>query len=183
MTRSKPLLSLPPSPSNAPAVSNGPPLSDRPWETLSATGADLPIEQFVTTLVPQLASLMRRNITGVYAAQHGLTVPQWRLLGLIARYSPLPFTDAVTLSGLDKGQVSRTLRELEMNGLCTVESDPGGNKKKVVCVISEAGLARYQILVPLAQQKQVDLLSSLSKSERRALYTGLIKLMQRCENP
>jgi len=27
-------------------------------------------------------------------------VPQWRLLALIARYSPLPSTAAVTLSGL-----------------------------------------------------------------------------------
>ncbi|MDX3905116.1 MAG: MarR family transcriptional regulator [Pigmentiphaga sp.] len=157
--------------------------TNRPWETLSADGADIPIEQFVTTLVPQLASLMRRNVTGVYARQHGLTVPQWRLLALIARYSPLPFTDAVTLSGLDKGQISRTLRELQSSGLCTVEPDSSGNKKKVVCVISKAGLDRYQALVPVAQRKQVDLLAALSQSERRALYTSLIKLMQRCENP
>src|SRR5690606_24334779 len=150
---------------------------------LSPDGADIPIEQFVTTLVPQLASRMRRNITSLYAEQHGLTVPQWRLLALIARYSPLPFTDAVALSGLDKGQISRTLRELESMTLCAVEPDPGGNKKKVVCVITEGGLALYQTLVPLAQKKQVELLSALSKNERRALYASLIKLLQYCETP
>lgn len=151
------------------------------WEVLSDDGADIPVEQFVTALVPQLSSLMRRNVTSIYVEQHGLTVPQWRVLALVARYTSLPFTELVSLSGLDKAQISRTLRSLEKEQLCQVVPDPSGNRKKIVCAITPQGQKRYDLILPKAQQRQVDLLSGLTKAERRALFSSLSKLMAACK--
>ncbi|OXR50525.1 MULTISPECIES: MarR family winged helix-turn-helix transcriptional regulator [unclassified Pusillimonas] len=147
-----------------------------PWQRVEPDGSNLTVDKFPSTLIVQLANMLRREVTTQYAERFGLTVSEWRLLALIVRFSPLPFGELVRLSSSDKALVSRTLRILEQRGFCSVQPEPGGNRKKLVCVASEAGTDLYEQIMPVAQKYQANVLAQLDEPERVALYTALMKL-------
>ncbi len=147
-----------------------------PWNQLAPDGSNLTVDKFPSTIIVQLANILRREVTTPYAEAFGLTVSEWRLLSLIARFSPLPFGDLVRLSSSDKALVSRTVRILEERGFCKLEPEPGGNRKKLVCVATESGMALNQTVMPVAQKYQLNVLNQLTPEERAGLYAGLMKL-------
>ncbi|MAK55672.1 MAG: MarR family transcriptional regulator, partial [Pusillimonas sp.] len=115
-----------------------------PWKEIQEDGRNLTVDQFPSTVIVQLANSLRREVTTKYAEKYGLTVSEWRLLSLLARFAPIPFGELVALSGSDKALVSRTLRSLEQHGFCTVQPEPGGHKKKLVCNITPEGRAKHE---------------------------------------
>lgn len=147
-----------------------------PWQTLKEDGSNLTVDKFPSTIIVQLANILRREVTTQYAERFDLTVSEWRILSLIARFTPIPFSELVRLSSSDKALVSRTLRTLQQRGYCTVQPEPGGNRKKLVCVATEAGLALNRSVMPVAQKYQVNVLNQLTEDERVALYNALMKL-------
>lgn len=147
-----------------------------PWTEPASDGSNLTVDKFPSTMIVQLANILRREVTTQYAEAFGLTVSEWRLLSLIARFSPLPFGELVRLSSSDKALVSRTVRTLEERGFCTLKPEPGGNRKKLVCVATEKGLALNRTVMPVAQRYQVNVLQQLTPDERTGLYAALMKL-------
>ena len=65
----------------------------------------------------RLSNALRTNLTKAYLEEFELSLPEWRLLALVARFSPLRFSEVTSRSGMDKGQVSRTLRVMAKRGL------------------------------------------------------------------
>ena len=147
-----------------------------PWTEPAPDGSNLTVDKFPSTMIVPLANILRREVTTQYAEAFGLTVSEWRLLSLIARFSPLPFGELVRLSSSDKALVSRTVRILEDRGFCTLKPEPGGNRKKLVCVATDKGLALNRSVMPVAQRYQVNVLHQLTADERTGLYAALMKL-------
>ncbi len=152
-----------------------------PWKEIQEDGRNLTVDQFPSTVIVQLANSLRREVTTKYAEKYGLTVSEWRLLSLLARFAPIPFGELVALSGSDKALVSRTLRSLEQHGFCTVQPEPGGHKKKLVCNITPEGRAKHEIVMPVAQRLQAAVLAQLTEVERETMYSALMKLHQACD--
>ena len=88
-----------------------------PWLTLSSHGANLNIEDFLTFKITRLSNALRTNLTKRYLEEFDLSLPEWRLLALVTRFSPLRFSEVTARSSMDKGQVSRTLRTMTKRGL------------------------------------------------------------------
>src|SRR5262249_26083049 len=88
-----------------------------PWLALSRNGASLHIEDFLTFRLTRLSNALRNNMTNPYLEEFELSLPEWRLLALVARFSPLRFSELTSRSSMDKGQVSRTLRVMTKRGL------------------------------------------------------------------
>ncbi|MBF23513.1 MAG: MarR family transcriptional regulator [Pusillimonas sp.] len=153
-----------------------------PWTNVQEDGRNLTVDQFPSTVIVQLANSLRREVTTKYAEKYGLTVSEWRLLSLLARFAPIPFGELVALSGSDKALVSRTLRALEQHGFCKVQPEPGGHKKKLICEITQAGLAKHEIVMPVAQRLQAAVLAQLTKTEREIMYSALMKLHEACDS-
>ena len=65
--------------------------------------------------VSRLSNALRTNLTKAYLEDFELSLPEWRLLALVARFSPLRFSEVTARSGMDKGQVSRTLRVVRLS--------------------------------------------------------------------
>src|SRR4051812_21555342 len=78
-----------------------------PWTDLNEAGDGLTVDNFLTTVMSQVVSAMRRSATLPYAQQFGLTVPEWRILSLLAHAKSLPFAELVIQSTSDKAPVSR----------------------------------------------------------------------------
>ena len=90
---------------------------------------------------------MRRSITLPYAQEFGLTVPEWRLLSLLAHAKSLPFAELVVQSTSDKALVSRTLRLLEKRGFVELRAEGNTPRKALTCSITPAGDAQTEAIV------------------------------------
>src|SRR6202008_3476509 len=93
------------------------PKSSWPWLKLPRSGSGLNVEDFLTFRMNRLSNALRTNLTKAYLEEFELSLPEWRLLALVARFSPLRFSEVTARSGMDKGQVSRTLRVMAKRGL------------------------------------------------------------------
>ena len=154
-----------------------------PWLSLSRNGANLHIEDFLTFRLTRLSNALRNNMTKPYLEEFELSLPEWRLLALVARFSPLRFSELTNRSSMDKGQVSRTLRVMTKRGLTKSKTitQRGSRSTEALAApvsvsITPKGKALYRALLPVAQRHQSQMLQNLNESERLALYNTLGKL-------
>jgi len=146
-----------------------------PWIDPGIDGAQLDLDDFLTFKLTRLASAGQRGVTASYLETFELGISEWQQLAALARHSPAPFGQLVSLSSLDKGLVSRSIRSLVARGLATTSPDPE-HGKRLVCSISPKGRALFRRILPLAQRRQAELLATLSVEERVALHRALAKL-------
>lgn len=154
--------------------------STDPWSNLDDAGSGLNVNDFLTTMLSQLVTALRNSVTEPYATQFDLTVPEWRILALLAHGEPMSFAELVKQSTSDKALVSRTLRLLEDRGLVTLESEGTTPRKRLSCKISEAGATLHAQVIPLARRGQASVIRLLTPEERQGLYSGLRKLHGIC---
>jgi DNA-binding MarR family transcriptional regulator len=161
-----------------------------PWLSLSRNGASLHIEDFLTFRLTRLSNALRNNMTKPYLEEFELSLPEWRLLALVARFSPLRFSELTGRSSMDKGQVSRTLRVMTKRGLTKTKilAQRGSRSAEALAApvsvsITAKGKALYQSVLPVAQRHQSEMLQTLNDSERVALYKALDKLFAEIGDP
>ena len=83
------------------------------WVNLKPQGANLEVEDFLSMRFANLSALLHRNITKQYLAKHDIGLPEWRVLTMLVRLGSVPTRELRQASGMDKGQMSRALSELE----------------------------------------------------------------------
>ena len=157
--------------------------SHSPWSALSRNGTGLNVEDFLTFRLTRLSNALRTNLTKRYLEEFGLSLPEWRLLALVTRFSPLRFSELTSRSSMDKGQVSRTLRQLTKRGFIKMKvvKNKGSRSTEalaapVVVAVTAAGRNLHKEVLPVARKRQVEFLMTLTESERVALYATLDKL-------
>jgi DNA-binding MarR family transcriptional regulator len=150
-------------------------LTSNKWINLKPQGKDLEVEDFVSMRFANISALLHRNVTRKYLARHDIGLPEWRVLTMLVRYGSVTTRELRDASGMDKGQMSRALRELEIRQL--LERDPDATHElRQVLRISSAGAALYRRIMPDARQSQFALLAQLTLQERKALDSALRKL-------
>ena len=156
-----------------------------PWLNLSRTGANLNVEDFLTFRVTRLSNALRANITKRYLAEFDLSLPEWRLLALVARFAPMRFSEVTSRSSMDKGQVSRTLRAMEKRGLVKMKTirGRGGRPAEVLAApvmvsINAKGRTLYRTILPVARKRQAEMLLTLDPRDRYELYSIISKLFE-----
>lgn len=154
--------------------------TSNPWTDLPPDGAGLAVHDFLTTMFSHTSNALRRAITLPYADRFQLTVSEWRILSVLAHAGSLPFAELVELAAADKAQVSRALRLLGERGLVEVQTPSAKGRKGLICLMTQAGQALYEEIMPLARRSQAEMILTLSREERSTLYTVLGKLRRQC---
>jgi DNA-binding MarR family transcriptional regulator len=154
-----------------------------PWLDVSRTGSNLNVEDFLTFRITRLSNALRANLTKKYLAEFDLSLPEWRLLALVARFAPMRFSEVTSRSSMDKGQVSRTLRAMEKRGMTKMKviRNRGARSVEVLAApvmvsITAKGRALYRAVLPVARRRQAEMLLTLSATDRVELYSTLDKL-------
>ncbi|KJK23381.1 hypothetical protein UB46_16850 [Burkholderiaceae bacterium 16] len=102
------------------------PEANCPWEALDEEGNGL-VDDFLTTMLSQLVNALRRTVTLPYAEQFELTVPEWRLLALLAHARQLPFAEQVMpLPSKGQAEVIRLLEPEERRAMYQALRKPHG---------------------------------------------------------
>ena len=172
----KPMKSKPLQPETVLSPEDGP----GPWAALSDAGDGLTVDNFLTTFMSQVVNALKRSITQPYAQKFGLTVPEWRLLALLAHSKRLPFAELVLQATYDKALVSRTMRLLEKRGLAEIQAEGNTPRKRLICFITAEGTALHDKVIPLARRSQADVIRVMTPDERRIVFHALKRVQKSC---
>ncbi len=151
-----------------------------PWLDAGPRGGGLSFDDYPAALLMRAAGTVQLAYTSVHAREHGLSVPEWRILGRLHESAPIQLAALCRVSLFDKAYAGRVLRGLEARGLVAMRIDEAHKRRQIVD-ITPAGRELAQIITPIARRNQMRLLEVLEPEERRALYQTLRKLLAAAE--
>lgn len=125
------------------------------------TGVSL--KDYVPYRLATASAAVSRLIARAYEDRFGLTIPQWRLMSVLAEGGLTQHT-AVTRTAMDKVRVSRAAQELVVRRLVartTVRSD----RRSHTLELTAAGRRLFAEIAPLALAYEATLLAGLVPSE------------------
>jgi DNA-binding MarR family transcriptional regulator len=138
----------------------------------------LHLERFIPYRLSVLTNIVSMSIADAYEREFGLSIPQWRVIAVLARYPDLSAIEVAERTAMDKVAVSRAVQGL-LSSKRLVRSYDRGDRRRSVLRLSAAGRAVYTRVAPLALEYEQRLLDTLSPSDRRALDRLLGRLIDR----
>ncbi len=146
------------------------------WLEPGDMGENLRFQDFPAFHMITLANLAKSLVSRACLEPAGLSVPEWRLLTTVISGESVPFAHIASLTMMDKGQISRTLRTAQGKGLVATEVVPLERRPqdagvssigRVMVRITEQGREVYGRVMPEAQRTQLRLIELMSPEERR----------------
>jgi DNA-binding MarR family transcriptional regulator len=149
-----------------------------PVKRTSGRADRLHLEHFVPYRLSVLTNIVSMSIAEAYEREFGLSIPQWRVVAVLARYPDLSAIEVAERTAMDKVAVSRAVQGLlaRRRLLRTYDS---GDRRRTRLRLSAAGQSVYTRVAPLALSYEKKLLDALSPTDRRALDRLLGRLVER----
>jgi DNA-binding MarR family transcriptional regulator len=144
-------------------------------EKVRAPAQTVDQERFFPFYVSTIANKISRGGSRIYLRLFGVGSIEWRILYVLAR---LPGVTAQTICNrieLDKAAASRSIQVLERLGYVATAADPLDGRKRIL-FLTEAGVALHDRILPVAMQRQEDLLVGFTPAERE-VFLQLLKRM------
>lgn len=147
-----------------------------PWNAALEGKRQLELGEYPSALLMRAATVLQQEITAVYAREHGLTVPEWRILGRLLESAPMQLSDLCRVSHFDKAYAGRVLRALVARGLASTRPDATHGRRLIIDITAE-GRRLAEAIFPVALDAQFRMLEILTPAERRATFSALRKLL------
>ena len=147
--------------------------------TASLTGSDeLHLERFLPYRLSLLTNTVSAAIADAYSTRHNLTIPEWRVIAVLARAPGLSAAEVAERTAMDKVAVSRAVtRLLRRRRLRRRQTSTDRRRSRLE--LSAEGLNVYRQIAPWALSYERELLEALSPGELRLLDAALTKLLDR----
>jgi len=147
-----------------------------PWNAAVEEGRPLELAEYPSSLLLRVANVIHQEGTAVYAREHGLALPEWRILGRLCESAPMRLATLCRVSNFDKAQATRVLRTLTARRLVRTFADATHKHRRIVD-ITPSGRKLAEAVFPKAIAEQHKLLRALSPQERRVTFNVLRKLL------
>ncbi len=138
----------------------------------------LHLEHFVPYRLSVLTNIVSQSIAEAYEREFGLSIPQWRVIAVLARYPDLSAIEVAERTAMDKVAVSRAVQGL-LASRRLVRAYDAGDRRRSRLRLSSAGKSVYTRVAPLALSYEKRLLDALSLTDRRTLDRLLDRLGKR----
>jgi DNA-binding MarR family transcriptional regulator len=135
----------------------------------------LQLDAFLPYRLSVTSNLVSERIAQVYAALFALTIPQWRLIAVMAEGPAVSQQAICKRTHMDKVTVSRAASELVGRGLVG-RSDNPDDKRSHLLSLTAAGMELYTSVAPKALEMEAQIFSSLSAAEADQLKALLAKV-------
>lgn len=150
-------------------------------KTATAATADrLHLDRFVPYRLSVLTNIVSMSIADRYEREFGLSIPQWRVIAVLARYPNLSAIEVAERTAMDKVAVSRAVQGL-LAARRLVRVYDKGDRRRSILRLSPAGRSVYTRVAPLALSYEKKLLDALSASDRRVLDRLIGRLIERAK--
>jgi DNA-binding MarR family transcriptional regulator len=150
--------------------------TDRKRIPASAEHAPLELEHFLPYRLSILSNAISQSIADDYQRRYDLSVTEWRVMAVLARFDGLSAREVAERTLMDKVAVSRALARLVEAGRVT-RATHAGDKRRSVLGLSEAGWALHDEVAPMARAREREVLAKLDGEEQRWLTRILDRLM------
>ena len=147
----------------------------------SAGRTDLRLGSFLPYVLNNLAERVSAGLSGIYADEFELSIPEWRVLANLAEHGTLNARQIVEFTTMEKSKVSRAVNNLSERGLLSQRRAQGDSRAKDLTLTAE-GKTLYRKIVPRVLGWERNLLGELSAAEYRDLMYLLDKLGSRLES-
>ncbi len=137
----------------------------------------LTLQHYLPYRLSVAANAVSRLIALAYEEKFGLTIPQWRLIAVLAEEGPLTQQELCGRTIMDKVTVTRAGQGLLRRRLIKrIPNSTDGRSHRLV--LTKTGEALYEEVVPLALEYEVRLLVGLAPDEVAKLEQQLRQLEQ-----
>ncbi|PXA85544.1 MarR family transcriptional regulator [Nostoc sp. 3335mG] len=133
---------------------------------------DLILDRFLPYRLSYTSNLVSDAIADTYKALFGLSIPEWRLVALIAEREGITQQEIGSLSRMDKVTVSRAAIALTERGLIARQPNPA-DKRSQLLALSEAGRSLYAAVAPKALEMEHAVFGRFSQAELDA-FTAML---------
>ncbi len=133
------------------------------------------------TLLHDASRAVRRRFEYL-TAEHGLSVPQWRLLRYILTNGPCNQTILADLLDVEPISVSRMIDRMEQSGWLIREPHPDDRRARIIVPTDKARAVAPQARAT-AETVYAEALSGLNDQQRRALQTALQAIAANLSKP
>lgn len=151
-----------------------------PSEAAGPGRKQLRLESFLPYVLTRLADSIRVEMPFITANEYNVSVPEWRLLAILAQHGTLSAHQIVDLASMEKSTVSRTVKGLGARALVKQRPASMDNRAKDLA-LTRSGEALYRRIAPRALDWEKNLLEGLEVGEYRDLLYLLDKLSKRME--
>jgi len=139
------------------------------------------LERFLPYRLSVLTNLVSGAIADVYEQRFNLTIPEWRVIAVLARHPGLSAAEVAVHTRMDAVAVSRAVTRLLRAGRIR-RSIAADDRRRSVLRLSAAGDAVYREIAPIALRYERSLLDGLAAAEITALDSILGKLTARAQS-
>jgi DNA-binding MarR family transcriptional regulator len=149
----------------------------------AASGGDdnpLHLDRFIPYRLSVLSNTISMSIAAAYEREFGLSIPQWRIMAVLARFPDLSAIEVAERTAMDKVAVSRAVQGL-LRSKRVLRGYDKGDRRRSILRLSAAGQAVYARVAPLALRYEDELLSALSPSDHRALDRLIGSLLEQAQ--
>lgn len=146
--------------------------------TSTRTADRLHLDRFVPYRLSVLTNIVSQSIANAYEREFGLSIPEWRVIAVLARYPNLSAVEVAERTAMDKVAVSRAVQSL-LGSRRLVRGYDKGDRRRSILRLSANGQSVYTRIAPLALRYEKTLLAALSASDRRALDRLISRLLER----
>jgi DNA-binding MarR family transcriptional regulator len=138
------------------------------------------LDRFLPYRLSVLTNVVSGTIAEAYQRRFGLSIPEWRVLAVLARHPGLSAAEVARLTRMDAVAVSRAVARLLAAGRLRrrIARD---DRRRSVLAVTATGTAVYREVAPLALGYERELLATLGAAERAALDRALDALTTRAQ--
>lgn len=137
----------------------------------------LDLEQFLPFRISVLSNRVSGNIARLYGERYGLSIPEWRVITILALYPGSSASEVSERSAMDKVAVSRAVARLLERGFIKRETH-GDDRRRSVLALSEPGLEVYTTVAPMVMSITRKLMSVLTEEEEQTLERLITRLSE-----
>lgn len=138
----------------------------------------LQLDRFLPYRLSVLSNLVSSAIAGSYSSRFGISIPEWRVMAVLAMQPELSAAQVAERTAMDKVAVSRAVSSLLDKGRIERSVSPGDRRRSILKLSTE-GVNIYREVVPLALRHEQSLLDVLDSTDRVALERILDTLLGR----
>jgi DNA-binding MarR family transcriptional regulator len=138
----------------------------------------LHLEEFLPYRLSVLSNTVSSAIAAAYFANFGLSIPEWRVMAILAANPGLVAAEVTARTAMDKVAVSRAVATLLDAGRLRRTTAPA-DRRRTHLALTNAGVRVYAQVVPLALRYERQLVAPLSRKDRATLDRILRVLLGR----
>jgi len=138
----------------------------------------LHLEKFLPYRLSVLSNTVSSAIAAAYFANFGLSIPEWRVMAILAANPGLSAAEVTARTAMDKVAVSRAVATLLAAGRLRRTTVPA-DRRRTHLALTPAGAGVYSRVVPMALEYERKLVAPLSSRDRATLDRILRELLGR----